>query len=330
MSAENCQLDSFISASNGATDRALATHSRPGSSAGPSKIAAARSHQPRSAPAAASEGAISHPRPTPWRVSHDARASSWSASASASGATAGPVTSWRSMSSAPCSAGPGSSKLAHRCQQRLARILQGIDRTNGGRGRVVDLIATAGGERAEGDKGLALPCGRFDGTRGPVEPLDEIPAEREPGTHPLTQHPGGYPQHPPGSRRPAGGKVDALVIPGPESAGPPAGHIHLRDNGLLAADLANRSTTPSRSTHQKSACSPSRNSSSPGRREISVLPATSSESCWSVRPRTDQENEAHPADSSSEQCGPRRPLMPAQALIPAGTPGPRHPTGDHA
>ena len=45
-----------------------------------------------------------------------------------------------------------------------------------------------------------------------------------------------------------------------------------------------RSITPSRSTHQKSACSPSRNSSVPGSALTSSLTSTSSPSCSAVRP----------------------------------------------
>ena len=71
-SAEMRRVDSFTSVSSVAADKALAVSSRPGSSAGPSRIAAARSHQPVSAPAAASDGAMIHSRPTPWRVSHSA------------------------------------------------------------------------------------------------------------------------------------------------------------------------------------------------------------------------------------------------------------------
>ena len=62
----------------------LATQSRPGSSADPASAVAARSHQARSTPAAASGGAMTHSRATPRRASHTDRASSWSARASGS------------------------------------------------------------------------------------------------------------------------------------------------------------------------------------------------------------------------------------------------------
>ena len=56
-----------------------------------------------------------------------------------------------------------------------------------------------------------------------VQPLDEVPAEREPGVEPVTQHFGRHPEHPPGGRSPAGREIDAVLVPGAEPAGPAPG-----------------------------------------------------------------------------------------------------------
>jgi hypothetical protein len=78
----------------------LATHSRPGSRADPGSTLAARSHQARSTPAAASGGAIIHSSATSWLISHDDKASSRSARASGSRTAARESISWRRASSA--------------------------------------------------------------------------------------------------------------------------------------------------------------------------------------------------------------------------------------
>ena len=75
-SSEMRRLESFSSDSSVAADRVLAIHSRPGPRAGPCSTSATRSHQASVTPAAASGGAITHSQMMPWRLSHDARASS--------------------------------------------------------------------------------------------------------------------------------------------------------------------------------------------------------------------------------------------------------------
>ena len=239
-------VDSFTSASSVSADKALATHSRPGSSAGPARIAAARSHQPISTPAAASDGAIIHSRSTPWLVSQPAQSvlQVGQGQRVRGHRGTGDLLAQHVQRAELLGRDLVSGEPANRGQQRLARVLQRVDRADCGGRRIIDLVRQACSERAEGDQRLALPCSRLDGTRGPVEPLDEMPAQREPGAHPLTQHFGRYPQHPPGRRRAAGSKVDALVIPGTESARPAAGDIHLRDHGLLAADIADQLNNP--------------------------------------------------------------------------------------
>ncbi|HYY79828.1 MAG TPA: hypothetical protein VFD04_11695, partial [Actinomycetes bacterium] len=62
------RVDAFTSPSKVATEKVLATHSRPGASAAPSRTDAARSHQARSTPAAASGAATVHARRHPQRA----------------------------------------------------------------------------------------------------------------------------------------------------------------------------------------------------------------------------------------------------------------------
>src|SRR5205823_1738363 len=94
----------------------------------------------------------------------------------------------------------------------------------------------AGRELAQGDQELALPRGRLDEARGAVKPRDEVAAEREPRGEPLTQHVGRHPQEPAGGRRPGGSQVDAMLVPGPETARPPARDVHLPHHDVLATD----------------------------------------------------------------------------------------------
>ena len=133
---------------------------------------------------------------------------------------------------------------AQRRDEGLGRRLEGVHGPGGRRGRVVDLVGQAGGEGPQGDQGLALPGGRLDRARRVVEPLDEVAAEREPGVGPLAQHLGRDPQHPAGGSSPAGGEVDAVLVPGAEPAGPAAGHVHPGHHGVLAADMADEVDGP--------------------------------------------------------------------------------------
>src|SRR6266699_3590678 len=64
-------------------------------------------------------------------------------------------------------------ELAKGREQRLARGLEGVDRPSGGRCRVVDFVRETGGELAEGDERLTLPCRRLDRACGAVQPFDE-------------------------------------------------------------------------------------------------------------------------------------------------------------
>ena len=77
------RVESCASAISVLVVSALATHSSPACSAGPSTptTVAARSHHAMSTPAAANAGAITHSRSIPWSSSHVDRVSSRSASA---------------------------------------------------------------------------------------------------------------------------------------------------------------------------------------------------------------------------------------------------------
>jgi len=101
-------------------------------------------------------------------------------------------------------------------------------------------VGKTGGERSKGDQRIALPRSRLDGPRGLVQPLDEVAAEREPGVGELAQHLGRHPEHPPGAHRSAGREIDAVLVPGAEPASPTAGCVHLPDDDVLAADVADQ------------------------------------------------------------------------------------------
>ena len=51
----------------------------------------------------------------------------------------------------------------------------------GPRPRVVDLVGETGSEGAEGHQGFPLPGCHLNGPGGAVQPLEEMPAEWEPG-----------------------------------------------------------------------------------------------------------------------------------------------------
>ena len=225
-SSEMRRVDSFTSASSVATESVLATHSRPGSRAGPSRTAAARV-----APGEIDAGGGQRRGDGPFAL--DAVAGQPDARAPAPGRR-GPAGPGQPPSEARSRGAARRGRRTARPRARrgpagraeessvCARGLEGVDRPGGGGGRVVDLVREAGGERAEGDQRLALPGRRLDGARGAVEALDEVPAEREPGAGPLAQHLGRHPEHPTGGHAPAGREIDAVLVPGAEPAGPAA------------------------------------------------------------------------------------------------------------
>jgi len=123
-------------------------------------------------------------------------------------------------------------------EQRRTCAVEGTDRAGRRGGRVVDLMCETGGERAEGDQRVALSRRGLDRARGAVQTPDEVPAEGEPRVGPLPQRVGRHPEHPSVGHSPARREIDAVLVPGPEPAGPTARHIHSPHLGLLAADAA--------------------------------------------------------------------------------------------
>ena len=56
----------------------------------------------------------------------------------------------------------------------------------------------------------------------------------------LAQRLGRHAEHPPVRDSPAGRQVDAVLVPGPEAAGPASRHVHRADHGVLATDVADQ------------------------------------------------------------------------------------------
>ena len=160
-------VDSFISESKAAMENVLATHSSPGSRAGPASAVAARSHQARSTPAAASGGAMSQSRATPCRpatwtgrprgrlgqrvLDHRARLD-----LAAQRIELGEL--MREISSRASTLSEDSSVWQASSSASTAREAAAC--------RVVDLMRETSGERAQGDQGLPLPGRRLNGPGG--------------------------------------------------------------------------------------------------------------------------------------------------------------------
>ncbi len=100
-------------------------------------------------------------------------------------------------------------------------------------------MRNAGRQCAKSDEGSALPGCRFDGARGAVETSDEMRAKREPGVGPIAQHLGWDFQHSTVAGAPPCCEIGSVLVPGAETAGPPARHIHSRDHSVFAANMAN-------------------------------------------------------------------------------------------
>src|SRR5262249_28328278 len=94
----------------------------------------------------------------------------------------------------------------------------------------------AGGEPPQGDERLALARRRFDGPRGSVQALDEVPPEWEPGVEPVPEQGRRHPEDSPGGRADAGRQIDAVLIPGTETSCPQSRH-HPADQRLLLSDV---------------------------------------------------------------------------------------------
>ena len=196
--------------------------------------AAARSHQATSTPAAASGGASGHVPldAVSARATSDSVLLAVGQGQRVGAGRVGAGTSRRSASRATnCSAviSPWREPAERRPAASSQAVVEGVDRPRRRGGRVVDLVGQPGRQRAERDQRLALPgrrtrcCGRCW-----KSPLDQVHAEREPVVDELAQRLGGHPQHPARPRPAAGGEVDAVLVPGPEAAGPPPGCVHAR------------------------------------------------------------------------------------------------------
>ena len=128
-------------------------------------------------------------------------------------------------------------ETAQRGQQRGAGVAERVHRAGRGGGRVVDLVGQPGREGAQGHQRLALPGDRLEVAGGAEQPLDEVGSEREPVRRPLPQRGGRHPQEPARDRRATGREVGAVVVPGTEPTGPPAGRVHRTEHGLLTAHV---------------------------------------------------------------------------------------------
>ena len=220
----------------------LATHSRPGSRAGPAEHGRGPL-APGGVDAGGGQrrGDRSTRRATPWRVSQaderllavgeGQRVRVRRPAARARGAARRARRTARPRCSSSASRPSDESSV---CAGRL----EGVDGAGRGRRRVVDLVGEPGGQRAQGDQGLALPRRRLDASarcgRAPRS------GGRRTGTRRRTAR--AAPSAGTRSTRPAvdaaaGGEVDAVLVPGPEPAGPAAGHVHPGDDGVLAADV---------------------------------------------------------------------------------------------
>ncbi len=95
-----------------------------------------------------------------------------------------------------------------------------------------------GRQRAERQQGAVLAAGGVDRASGVQHASEQVPAEREPlvgeDAQPLRRHP----QHPAGHDDAAGREIRAVLVPGAETARPPAGHVHPGDDHLLMTDPA--------------------------------------------------------------------------------------------
>ena len=81
-------------------------------------------------------------------------------------------------------------------------------------------MSQAGGQGAERHQRLTLSGPRLDPAHRVDQALDEVDSEGEPGVGPVAEDGGGDRERAPRRGCPAGGEVDAVLVPGPEAAGP--------------------------------------------------------------------------------------------------------------
>ena len=209
---------------------------------------ATRSHHATSTPAAASGGASASRRSTPWRVEPggqgllpvgdgervDGRVDGLDLAAQR-------VEGGELLGGDVAARRAGRATPAAPCRWPRARRRRGR-----GRGRVVDLVGEAGGERARARPAprAAAPSPRCSGPSGRSPAIRWMPKGNQAlRTARRARRPA------PASIRPAaaaaaGGEVDAVLVPGPEAAGPAPGHVHRRDDGVLASDAADQLDPP--------------------------------------------------------------------------------------
>ena len=136
------------------------------------------------------------------------------------------------------------SQPSQRAEQRLGGLVQRVDGASGRRRRVVDLVREPGREGAEGDQRLALAGLGLDAAHRVDQPRDEVDAEREPLAGHLTERLGGHAQQSARGHSPGRRHVDAVRVPGLETARPLARGAHHPELGLLVPDPADQAERP--------------------------------------------------------------------------------------
>ena len=195
----------------------LATHSRPGSRAGPvehgrgplapGEVDAGGRQRRRDDPVAPDAVAAQPRRQGLLAVGHGQAGRARPARGSISRRSASSAVNW-SAEISPWASRPSEASSV----VQLAR--QGVDRAGGGRRRVVDLVRQPGRERAERDQRLALARTGLDVARGVEQPVDEVRDERDTPSSRSRSAAAGHAEHPTRTGRvPTGREVDAVRRP---------------------------------------------------------------------------------------------------------------------
>jgi hypothetical protein len=135
----------------------------------------------------------------------------------------------------------------HAPERRQEHAVHGGQLVSGARGRggrVVDLVRESRRERAERDERPTLTGRGLDGASRAVEPGDEVAGQGQPGVGQLPEHVRGDPEQPARLDPAAGGEVDPVLVPRPESAGPPPWLVHASDDDVLTADTTHEVQRP--------------------------------------------------------------------------------------
>ena len=239
------RVDSLTSSSSPVADRVVATHSSPGSSLASPSASATRAHQSTSAPARG-ERRRQHPVLRHVALGQPVRQGVLAVRES-HGIPRRPRFELLTQRVEPGELIGGDRSRREPSEGRQharIRLPEGVDRPRGRRSGVVELVGEPGGQGAEGGEGLLLPGHRLVVPGGPGHALDEVQAEGEPRGPQPAQVRGGHPEDPPGRRRPAGGEVGPVLVPGAEPAGPPSRHVHGSQPGLVAPDVTDEVDAP--------------------------------------------------------------------------------------